>query len=120
MDEIYKSDSGQRLTQDSARYKQESNSRFKQNSGSRINNILDSYSEYPLSVRNDGSVNINKSSELKNHIEHSKPNKDQIDPSTNKSSPTRLKSSKLIVEESEHYSTGKGLDTMQSLGDDLN
>lgn len=57
MDEIYKSDSGNR-------YKQESGNRYKQNSGSRINNILDSYSEYPLSVRNDKSVNIDKSSEL--------------------------------------------------------
>jgi len=118
MDEIYKSDSDQRLTQVSARYKQESNSRFKQNSGSRINNILDSYSEYPLSVRNDNSVNINKSSEFKNPNQQLKSNKDQLNPAN--SSPTRLKSSKLIVEESEHYSTGKGLDTMQSIGDDLN
>jgi len=39
---------------------------------------------------------------------------------TNKSSPTRLKSSKLIIEESEQYNSNKEVDTMQSLNDDLN
>lgn len=64
MDEIYKSDSGQRLSQ---------------NLDNKIDNILESYTEYPLSVRNEiikspKSDNLLNSNDY-NHIDKSVSNK---------------------------------------------